>query len=281
MYGGGDGGGTTTQFGGGGWVPSQAAGGSAQKPNAGAAGSKMSLRALTAKQISMALLEGDRSAEGITLDGQPVHTFTVVGRIKRVDEQSLIRQYHIYDGTGTISVKSWKENEADSTSAEAAQQAELREGVYVRANGHLTRGDAGANVFMVRPITDHNEVTYHFLQCIFQHLHLAKDSAPGSVPGAAAPQVGGYQPAAPMGGAVPAGGGFGGDSGMNPNQRAVLDLMLSMPENNTDTGCNINQVAAASSGRYSPAAVRALIAELSDMGHLYSTVDDDHYKIAA
>jgi hypothetical protein len=45
-----------------------------------------------------------------------------------------------------------------------------------------------------------------------------------------------------LGGAVPAGGGFGGDSGMNPNQRAVLDLMLSMPENNTDTGCNINQV---------------------------------------
>jgi hypothetical protein len=44
------------------------------QPNAGAAASKMSLRALTAKQISMALLEGDRSAEGITLDGQPVHT---------------------------------------------------------------------------------------------------------------------------------------------------------------------------------------------------------------
>jgi hypothetical protein len=72
-----------------------------------------------------------------------------------------------------------------------------------------------------------------------------------------------------------------------PLRLSVLPRSLALPPHSpggtrpTRPAPGRPQVAAASSGRYSPAAVRTLIAELSDMGHLYSTVDDDHYKIAA
>lgn len=34
--------------------------------------------------------------------------------------------------------------------------------------------------FQVRAITNHNEVTYHFLRSIFEHLHITKGGAGGA-----------------------------------------------------------------------------------------------------
>ncbi|CAD5327859.1 unnamed protein product [Arabidopsis thaliana] len=47
----------------------------------------------------------------------------------------------------------------------------VRDGTYVRLNGHLKtfQGEKQLLVFSVRPIMDFNEVTFHYIECI--HLY--------------------------------------------------------------------------------------------------------------
>lgn len=41
----------------------------------------------------------------------PPAQVTVVGRIQRIVEETTVRIYHLYDGTGTIFAKVWKETD--------------------------------------------------------------------------------------------------------------------------------------------------------------------------
>lgn len=60
------------------------------------------------------------------------------------------------------------------------------------------------------------QITYHFLQCIFQHAHLTRGAAGAGAPASAVKAEGGYGGAAPEGGyGAPAPGGMAG--GYNPN----------------------------------------------------------------
>ncbi|KDD73097.1 hypothetical protein H632_c2540p0, partial [Helicosporidium sp. ATCC 50920] len=134
-------------------------------------GKQTTLRALTIKQLHDAAAAAG-AGDGLTVDGREVTNVTLVGRITRVEEQQLMSVYTLDDGTGTIAAKYWIPEAEDD--AERAAREEWRAGVYVRAHGHLSQfnGERMLVAFCIRPIADFNEVTYHALQCIFQHQHL-------------------------------------------------------------------------------------------------------------
>lgn len=148
-------------------------------------------------------------------------------------------------------------------------RAEWQVGVYVRAHGHINSFNRERMMvaFNIRRITDLNEVTYHGLQVVFQHLHLTK-----GLP--AAGQAG------PTGGAAapPAVAPNVDATGLTPVQADVLGLLVSLGTTKTEAGVSVTDVLAASGGRYAPQQLRATIEELQDQGRCYSTTDDEHFR---
>lgn len=80
-------------------------------------------------------------------------------------------EFELDDGTGR------------ATTADSAVQldegvtATYAEGQYVRVVGELSNvGMDGAilNAFKVRPITDYNEIVFHFLECVFVTQHFTQ-----------------------------------------------------------------------------------------------------------
>ena len=81
-----------------------------------------------------------------------------------------------------------------------------------------------------------------------------------------------------------AGNGYGGMAAQPPSV-SIQDLVLKFFQSKgeaSDAGCTINEAAAALGvNGVSEAQVRSHVDELVQEGHLYSTIDDDHFKATA
>ncbi|KAK9831904.1 hypothetical protein WJX81_007708 [Elliptochloris bilobata] len=254
-------------FGGGGFMPSQnqnAGGSPAQKKFA--SGKAETLRAVTVKQLADAL--NAAVDDTYFVDGVELANVTLIGKIVKISFTDQLAQMEINDCTGTASVQMW----VDQADEDAA--ADWRVGVYVRVHGKISDFDnkKRINAWQIRPITDFNEVTYHLLKCIFQHVHLTKTNG-GSGGGAAA-----AAPAFAGGAAVARGAGGAnevGDDGFTGVQRDVAAFYKS-PEAIGGQGVHNDQVVSALAGTYTRPQVQAAIDFLKDQGHLFTTMDDDH-----
>ncbi|KXZ44786.1 hypothetical protein GPECTOR_62g901 [Gonium pectorale] len=230
--------------------------------------------------------------ERFMADGHEISTVTVVGKVTSYQEQATRVLLQLHDGTASIEVCSW----VDDVDAQAQKRVDWQVGKYVRVYGNLRTFERRRNItaFAVKPITDHNEVTYHMLKAIMEHLHLTKGAPPmGAAAGAAAGGVGaktpgggpagpygGYQAAAPMGGyggpapapAGPAGGDINADLKYVYNQPAALQA---------PNGLHAEQAAKelrAMGRNYSMAQILAACEYLAAEGVLYSTVTDQTFK---
>eukprot|EP00775_Hariotina_reticulata_P011728 gene11728-11872_t len=290
MFGGGGfgGGNDGSMFAGGGFVASQqpentgygggASGGRARGSN------NQTLRTLTIRQIAKDIDERDGDTK--IVDGAELSNVSIIGKILTAHESSMRVNLTVTDGTGELEVTHWIQDESEA--AMASKRAELRPGVYVRAYGHVQSNNSGRrnfSAFAMRPITDFNEVTYHFLRCIFEHVHLTKGGAGAqqAAPNGAGMALGAagvgnqWQQPAPMAmkGATAYGGGAG-DAG-SPCANAVLAIVRSC---NSDAGMHTHEVYNRLTGQFNKQQVDQALQQLTSDAHVYTTTDDDHYKAA-
>jgi replication factor A2 len=239
---------------------------------------RQSLIPVTIKQLKNALA-GTNGENGFTLDGRDLHQVTVVGLIMHADEQQTNLQYQIDDGTDTIMVKKW--TDADAPDDEAERRALCKEGAYVRVIGQLRSFNHAKNIvaYSIEPITDFNEYTFHFLEVVHTHLRHTKGAVPAAAAAGAA--AGAYGAPVALGmvrGAAPVPGA--------PAARApgasLQDLVLKFFQSKgaaSDAGCTVLEAAQAlASNGVQEAQVRSIVLELVEDGHLYSTIDDEHFK---
>ncbi|PRW56187.1 replication A 32 kDa subunit A-like [Chlorella sorokiniana] len=279
MYGGGGFDAGASQFNGAGFMPSQGnAGGGAASGKKNFENKSQTLRAVTIKQLADA--SAQRVDDSLAIDGRDVSNITLVGKVLSTNESGLTYGLEIDDGTGKAAVKIWISD--DDSELDKQRRAEWRAGSYVRVHGHISNFGKNQEViaFNIRPVTDHNEITYHFLQCIFQHAHLVK-GAPGGgavkqeqggygAPAAAAPAAGGY-------GGAPAAGGYNPNGGLSAVQADVMNF-FNAPDAQGDAGISLDDVLARAGGRYSMVQIREAVDALQNEGHLYSTIDENHFK---
>ena len=102
---------------------------------------------------------------------------TFVGQIRNITTQATNITYKVDDGTGTIEVKQWIDNEAitdpmdtDSTKVKLAENGYCR--IWGRLKAFGNKRHVGAHV--IRPITDLNEINYHLLEATYVHLFFAR-----------------------------------------------------------------------------------------------------------
>eukprot|EP00879_Flechtneria_rotunda_P026457 GHRR01028208.1.p1 GENE.GHRR01028208.1~~GHRR01028208.1.p1 ORF type:complete len:239 (+),score=99.47 GHRR01028208.1:701-1417(+) len=238
---------------------------------------------MTIRQLAQGCASTDD--DHIKVDGVEVHNVTIVGKIVSVQDSNMRLTMVVSDGTGEAELLHWLQE--DTEWAAANKKAEWQPGVYIRAYGHVAGQDQKKSItaFSVRTITNFNEVTYHFLRCIFEHLHLTKGGAGGAPQAAGAsmsmapPAAGGWQGGQQAGG-PPSASTFAGSAatnGMNPCQAAVLELIQS---SNSDSGMHVQQIYNTFTGKFGKQAIDTALQNLTAEAHLYTTTDDDHFKAA-
>ncbi|CAN6238734.1 unnamed protein product [Urochloa humidicola] len=179
MYGGGGGGAANANslFGGGGFMPSQS---TAVPESSGGGGgfskgrNAQTLLPLTVKQIMDAAQASDDKSN-FAINGVEVSTVRLVGRMLGKVERVTDVQFILDDGTGKIYVNRWENESSDSK-----EMAEVNDGNYVIVNGGLKglQGKRHVIAYSVRRVTNFNDITHHFLQCIHVHLELTRSKPP-------------------------------------------------------------------------------------------------------
>ncbi|KAL4235996.1 DNA-directed RNA polymerase I subunit rpa2 [Mactra antiquata] len=193
-----------------------------------------------------------------------IHQVKIVGLVVAVKEDATRYDYEIDDLTGPpIEVRHYVDNDENLPSEERIPS--MRENTYVRAFGTLRsfNGKKSINAYNVSAVTDMNELTYHMLEVIHSHASLttqSNDTGGGMITNGTTQS---YND-----------GGDGMVSGLTSIQNQVHQVIRNNP---TSEGASIESVCKQVRG-VPEKVIRDTIEFLSSEGHIYSTIDDDHYK---
>ncbi|XP_071725403.1 replication protein A 32 kDa subunit A-like [Rutidosis leptorrhynchoides] len=134
---------------------------------------------LTVNQILKASQSNDDKVN-LIIDGVDVNNVRLVGMVCNKIERVTDVSFHLDDGTGDIECNRWVHDPIDTKEMDA-----IMDGMYVRVHGQLKsfQGKRQMSIFGIKPVTDFNEITHHFVECIYVHSHntkLMKQQQPGS-----------------------------------------------------------------------------------------------------
>jgi len=239
------------------------------------------------------------------LDGRDFHQFTLVATVIQSHNTNVALEYMLDDGTGQFSATVF-------TASENVAPQVHRDGVYVRVYGMLknVQGVKSLTAFKMTEVKDHNDLTYHMLDVIqafcktkwgFQALSgaavgasnnaKAPMSAGGSVSNSAYSSNNYGSAGSGMTGSVPKGQG----QVLNPInsnvvedlsntaalERAVLKLFMDDAASSASEQGTSVQTLYKALPSVAPNDIRRAVDHLSEEGHLYSTIDEDHFKPTA
>jgi replication factor A2 len=198
--------------------------------------------------------------------GADIVQVCLVGQIQSVATQSTNITYKIDDGTGVIDVKKWLDPELKQA-IEDGSTTPIAQDTYVRVWGKVKEFNSKRHVgaTFVRPITDFNEVSYHFLQSTLVHLQMTRGAQAGAKAGAAGPEskdteMGNYDT-------------FGADmSLLSANAKKVLNLLKTVSSGNE--GMHVQEIARRLGMELNQASTAA--EEIVYQGIAYTTSDDTY-----
>lgn len=192
---------------------------------------------------------------------------TLVGVIRHAEKAPTNIQYKLDDMTAPpIDVRQWVD-----TDEGGGENIVVPPGNYVKVSCHLRsfQNKKSLVAFNVRPLEDMNELTSHMLEVVHAQMLLNKPQ----------PMIGdgGMNRSLSVPGNT--GSGYSGaeDGGMNgltPQQSQVLNLIKTCKE---VQGISIQDIKIRLKGM-NALAVKQAVEFLGNEGHIYSTVDEDHYR---
>ncbi|KAJ3014262.1 replication factor A protein 2 [Thoreauomyces humboldtii] len=290
-YNGGGGGGGGNDYGGGGNAGgflSPGAGASASQGSPSGRGrprgeGNQSLRPVTIKQLYEA--KQSIADQPHVLDGEELSQVTIVGRINSVNLQSAFIAYQVDDGTASMEVKYWLNEDTD---ADAERRDSFVEGIYIRVTGHLRVFANKKSIisFNIRPVHSADEIAYHNMEVIFVHLYFLKggmggpNDANGQGNGAAGGIDYGSSAYAAPGGIKSEHDAYGNQQGNDPMYTPLQNQIINFVRqySHTQDGANIPDIVQKLRAAASENDVRNAVAWLCSEGAVYSTIDDDHVK---
>ncbi|KAM4735498.1 replication protein A 32 kDa subunit [Anableps anableps] len=222
------------------------------------------------------LMSASQVDEAFRVGDVEVTQVTIVGIIRSTDKSMTNIQYKVDDMTGApMDVKQWVDTEDPSVDSTV-----LPPGTYVKVSGNLRSFQNHRSVvaFSVRPLEDMNEITSHILEVVHAHMALGK---PQAMPGIGGGMAGNSMPMLRQGPGITSGSYAGTNenplmviNGLSANQNQVLSLIKGCPD---PQGISIQDLKQRLSG-ISLAVIKQAVEFLSNEGHIFSTIDEDHYK---
>ncbi|XWS72848.1 hypothetical protein CRYUN_Cryun02cG0075000 [Craigia yunnanensis] len=268
----------TSAFSGGGFMPSQPSQLANSTPSPARSRDTQGLISVTVKQISEASQSGDEKSN-FTIDGVDVTNVTVVGMVFNKNVRSSDIRFHLDDGTGRVECIRWVTENLETREMDA-----LEDGTYVRVNGHLQsfQGKKQLSAFSVRPVTNFDEVTCHFIECIHFHLKISKEQSQGGA--LAQPQMADSSLSTPVRGAS---AGYQpalmndfnmqySADGLKSFDKLVLNYLQQPSNIDREMGVHVDEL---SQQLKAPTEkIKDAIEFLEKEGLVYSSIDDYHYK---
>ncbi|XP_004626600.1 replication protein A 32 kDa subunit [Octodon degus] len=191
---------------------------------------------------------------------------TIVGIIRHAEKAPTNIVYKIDDMTAApMDVRQWVD-----TDGTGGENTVVPPETYVKVAGHLRsfQNKKSLVAFKIMPLEDMNEFTTHILEVVNAHMMLSKPITQ--------PSTGRASISNPGMGEM---GNFGGNSlmpanGLTVTQNQVLNLIKACPR---PEGLNFQDLK--NQLHHMPiATIKQAVDFLSNEGHIYSTVDDDHFK---
>lgn len=218
------------------------------------------------------LMSASQADEAFRVGEVEVAQVTIVGVIRSTDKSMTNIQYKVDDMTGApMDVKQWVDTEDPGVDSTV-----LPPGTYVKVSGNLRSFQNHRSVvaFSVRPLEDMNEITSHMLEVVQAHMVLNKSQSMSSAGGMSSDIT-------PMSrqNTGNMGGSYSGamdmiNNGLSANQNQVLSLIKSCPDTQ---GISIQELKQRLSGISLPV-IKQAVEFLSNEGHIFSTIDEDHFK---
>ncbi|XP_058002149.1 replication protein A 32 kDa subunit A-like [Hevea brasiliensis] len=270
----------TSAFSGGGFMPSQSTQLTDSAPSPAKSRDSQGLVPATVKQISQASHSGDEKSSFV-IDGVDVTNVTVVGMVFDKAEKVTDVGFIVDDGTGRIGCRRWVNENFDTT-----EMQNIQDGMYVRINGHLRsfHGVRQLLAFSVRPVTNFDEVTFHFIDCI--HTHLQNSKLQLKLQGGASIQPHMVESSVN----TPVRSGSNGNQtstsiqlskqysvdGLKDCDQLVLEYLQQSSSMGQEKGTHIDELC--QQLRLPMEKIKGSIRSLEDEGLIYSTIDEFHYK---
>lgn len=268
-----------------GTAPSSGGGGSGSDVKRGD-----TLQPVTIAQLNAASSDADSK---FSVNGQQLGMVTFVARITACEPRVTMIQLQLDDCSGSLGASYMVDPEMNEYSMQKREH--IKDGAWVRIAGmaKTQNGEVGVDAIQVKAVEDFNEITYHKLEVVRAFLGQTKSrpaAASGTTPvrqgmskvgigaagapGAAPVPYGGYGGGG-GGGAAPApDAGYGG---MAKDVSAVYEYLRQRYEPENQDGVHVSEIARNVPEAKDDATVRKLLDVLASEGHVYSTVDDDHY----
>ncbi|XP_015885314.1 replication protein A 32 kDa subunit A isoform X1 [Ziziphus jujuba] len=267
----------TNAFSGGGFMSSQL---TDSTPSAAKSRETHGLVPVTVKQISEAYQSGDEKSN-FEINGVDISNVTLVGMVFNKTERNTDVNFTLDDGTGRIGCRRWVNEVFDTREME-----EVQDGMYVRVNGHLKifQGNRQLVAFSVRPVTNFDEIAFHFIECIHNHLQSSKirqqgsdtthsQSKDSSLSTPVSSGSNGYQTAS----SSQFSGQFNTD-GVKSCDQLVLDYLQQPSSIGKEKGIHKDELS--QQLKVPMAKITEAIRALEEEGLIYSTIDEFHYKSA-
>lgn len=223
------------------------------------------------------MMSASQADEAFRVGDVEVSQVTIVGIIRSTDKSMTNIQYKVDDmTTAPMDVKQWVDTEDPGVDSTV-----LPPGTYVKVSGNLRSFQNHRSVvaFSVKPLENMNEITSHMMEVVQAHMALGKPQS-----GAAAAGEGGggtssnvTPPPRPV--TESTRGSYAGahdmvNNGLSANQNQVLCLIRGCPE---PQGISIQDLKQRLNVM-SMAVIKQAVEFLSNEGHIFSTIDEDHYK---
>ncbi|XP_020202714.1 replication protein A 32 kDa subunit A [Cajanus cajan] len=265
-------------FSGGGFTSSQPSQLNDSSPAASKSRDSQGLVPVTVKQISEASQSGDEKSN-FAINGVDLNNVTLVGMVYEKVERNTDVNFVLDDGTGRIKCRRWVNETFDTKEME-----QVNDGMYVRVYGHLKsfQGVRQLVAFSVRPVTNFDEIPFHFIDCIHSHLRSKvkvegiTSTNPSSVTSFNTPVK-----SEPNGSQAPSSNpGYAQYSvdGLKDCDKLVIDYLHQHSDMSDERGIHVNELSREL--KLPMDKIMLSLKTLGDDGLVYSTIDDYHYKQA-
>ncbi|XP_063212235.1 replication protein A 32 kDa subunit [Chroicocephalus ridibundus] len=212
------------------------------------------------------LLAAEQVDETFRIRDVEISQVTIMGIVRHAEKAPTNILYKVDDMTAApMDVRQWVD-----TDEAGSENVVVPPGTYVKVAGHLRsfQNKKSLVAFKIMPLENMNEFTTHILEIVNAHMILRKNltsasRAPQSFSSAGIGDMGGY-----------GGGGSLPVNGLTVHQSQVLNLIKNchVPE-----GMSLQELKV-QLHNMSMSTIKQAVEFLSSEGHIYSTVDDDHYK---
>jgi replication factor A2 len=213
--------------------------------------------------------------EKLRIEDNEVHMVTFVGTVESIESKQTNISYSIRDDTGTIEVVQWIEGEGNPVAS-----IQVVENTYCRVIGSVRQSQDKRHImaFRVSPISSVNEITSHLLETQYVRLKMRQLKSKMGVPmnnNSSIPiSMGNNTMSGPLASSTSAYNSTG-ITGLTSFQTMVYNIIQATT---TETGIEKSQIYSSVKGKMGNRDVDAALEFLCSEGHIYSTVDEDHFK---